>query len=237
MAAALADPLFGPKLTVPTPTISGMGEFTTLFDNLADDNYLRGKQFERICKWYLENDPYYRDTVRKVWLWNDWEHKWGADAGIDLVVEDHDGQLWAVQSKAYDSARAVTKKDVDKFLSESSRKWFHYRLLIATTDRLHPVAQRTIDDQEKEVGFVGLADLLTAEVEWPESPDRLRPIKPPEPAKPHDYQKEAIDQVVGGFRTADRGQLIMACGTGKTSQSCSLPRDWTPGEPSSCCHR
>ena len=86
MAAALTDPLFGPKLTVPTPTISGMGEFTTLFDNLADDNYLRGKQFERICKWYLENDPYYRDTVRKVWLWDDWEHRWGGDAGIDLVV-------------------------------------------------------------------------------------------------------------------------------------------------------
>jgi predicted helicase len=142
-----------------------MGEFTTLYGNLAEDNYLRGKQFERVCKWYLENAPYYRDIVCKVWLWDDWEHKWGGDAGIDLVVEDHDGQLWAVQSKAYDPARAVTKKDVDKFLSESSRKWFQYRLLIATTDRLHPIAQRTIDDQEKKVGFIGLADLLTAEVD------------------------------------------------------------------------
>jgi superfamily II DNA or RNA helicase len=196
-----------------------MADFTTLYGNLSEDNYVRGKQFERVCKWYLENAPYYRDTVRKVWLWDDWKHRWGGDAGIDLVVEDRDGQLWAVQAKAYDPDRAVTKKDVDKFLSESSRKWFHYRLLIATTDRLHPVAQRTMDAQEKTVGFIGLADLLTAEIDWAESPDRLRPVKPPKGAKPHDYQKDAIRDVVKGFQTADRGQLIMACGTGKTLTS------------------
>lgn len=196
-----------------------MGDFTALLDSLSPDDHVRGKQFERICKWYLENDPYYRDTVRKVWLWDDWEHKWGADAGIDLIVEDRDGLLWAVQSKAYAAANAVTKKDVDKFLSESSRKWFHYRLLIATTDRLHPIAQRTIDDQEKKVGFVGLADLLTAEVSWPTTPDRLLPHTSVEPAEPHDYQEQAIAAVVDGFQTADRGQLIMACGTGKTLTS------------------
>jgi len=196
-----------------------MGAFSDLFAQLDPDPRVRGKQFEHVCKWFLENDPYYRDTVRKVWLWDDWEHRWGGDAGIDLVVEDSDGKLWAVQCKAYDPDHAVTKKDVDKFLSESSRKWFSYRLLIATTDRLHPVAQRTIDDQEKKVGFIGLADLLTADVEWAKSPDRLRPVNPPKPAKPHDYQKEAIRKVVKGFQTADRGQLIMACGTGKTLTS------------------
>lgn len=196
-----------------------MPTFDAVFARLDPDPRIRGKQFEHVCKWFLENDPYYRDTVRKVWLWDDWEHRWGGDAGIDLVVEDSEGKLWAVQCKAYDPDRAVTKKDVDKFLSESSRKWFAYRLLIATTDRMHPVAQRTIDAQEKKVGFIGLADLLTAEVEWPESPDRLRPVKPPKPAKPHDYQKEAIRKVVTMFKTADRGQLIMACGTGKTLTS------------------
>ncbi len=196
-----------------------MATFSDLFARLDPDPRVRGKQFEHVCKWFLENDPYYRDTVRKVWLWDDWEHRWGGDAGIDLVVEESDRKLWAVQCKAYDPDRAVTKKDVDKFLSESSRKWFSYRLLIATTDRLHLVAQRTIDDQEKKVGFIGLADLLTAQVEWGESPDRLRPAKPPKPAKPRDYQQEAIRKVVKGLQTADRGQLIMACGTGKTLTS------------------
>ncbi|MDQ1203197.1 restriction endonuclease [Rhodococcus sp. SORGH_AS_0303] len=114
-----------------------MGTFAALYDTCSENNHIRGRQFERICKWYLENDPYYRHTVRKVWLWDDWDHRWGSDAGIDLVVEDSVGKAWAVQVKAYSPDHAVTKRDVDKVLSESSRKWFDYRLLIATTDRLH----------------------------------------------------------------------------------------------------
>ena len=31
-----------------------------------------------------------------------------------------------------------------------------------------------------------------------------------------DHQKEAFDDVINGFKEADRGKLIMACGTGKT---------------------
>ena len=34
--------------------------------------------------------------------------------------------------------------------------------------------------------------------------------------KPRDYQIEAIESSLIGFQNADRGQLIMACGTGKT---------------------
>jgi predicted helicase len=109
-----------------------MGTFDDLYASLSEDPRVRGRQFEHVCKWFLENDPNYRDLVAKVWLWNDWEHKWGIDAGIDLVVEDVEGRLWAVQAKAYDPAYSVTKKDVDKFLSESSRARakakFDYRL-------------------------------------------------------------------------------------------------------------
>jgi superfamily II DNA or RNA helicase len=205
------------------PKLTAMGDFQTLFDSLSENSQLRGRQFEHICKWFLENDPTYRNLVAKVWPWKDWEHNWGIDAGIDVVVEDVEGRLWAVQAKAYDPAYAVTKKDVDKFLSESSRARakakFDYRLLIATTDKLHHVARDVIADQEKKVGFVGLADLLTASVDWPASPDSLRPAKPRKPAKPRDYQRDAIKAVIKGFDTADRGQLIMACGTGKTLTS------------------
>jgi superfamily II DNA or RNA helicase len=199
--------------------ITAVGNFQQLFDSLDPDPRIKGRQFEEICKWYLENDPTRRDLVAKVWLWSEWEHAWGIDAGIDLVVEDVDGHLWAVQSKAYDPAYSVSKSDVDKFLSESSRKQFSYRLLIATTDKLHHIARKTINAQEKHVGFIGRADLLTAALDWPKSPAVLRPAKPRKPAKPHDYQRDAIKDVVEGFATADRGQLIMACGTGKTLTS------------------
>ena len=66
-----------------------------------------------------------------------------------------------------------------------------------------------------------MSDLRAADeyLDWPASLDHLRPSPPPKPSKPHDYQREAIKDVVKGFRSADRGQLIMACGTGKTLTS------------------
>jgi len=82
---------------------------------------VRGRQFERICRWYLLSAPEYRRRFRKVWLWSDWPEAWAADAGIDLVAEKDGGDLWAIQAKAYDPAYAIKKADVDSFLSESSR--------------------------------------------------------------------------------------------------------------------
>lgn len=199
--------------------ITGMGDFDELVANLNPDARVRGRQFERICKWFLTNDPTYKNALRHVWLWDEWVGRWGGDAGIDLVAEDQDGRLWAIQAKAYDPASAVTKADVDKFLAESSRAVFYYRLLIATTDKLHHVARRTINDQEKQVAFVGLSDLLTSEVDWPTDPLDLRPPRPRKPANPRDHQREAIRDVVKGFTKSDRGQLVMACGTGKTLTS------------------
>jgi superfamily II DNA or RNA helicase len=193
--------------------------FSELFARLDPDPRVRGKQFEHVCKWFLTNDPTYKNTLRRVWLWREWTGRWGADAGIDLVAEDHDGRLWAIQAKAYAPQNTVTKADVDKFLAESSRAVFSYRLLIATTDKLHHVARRTINDQEKQVAFVGLSDLLTSQLNWHDNPLDMRPLPPPKPAKPREHQREAIRDVVKGFTKADRGQLIMACGTGKTLTS------------------
>ena len=105
-------------------------------DILLDSLDPRGRDFERVCKWVLENAPEYRPKVRRVWLWDEWPGRWGPDAGIDLVAEDRDGGLWAVQAKHYDPAYAIKKADLDSFLSESSRAGFTYRLLIATTDHV-----------------------------------------------------------------------------------------------------
>ncbi len=48
----------------------------------------------------------------------------------------------------------------------------------------------------------------------------LRTLIPPKPQRPEKeirpYQSSALDDVVAGFNSADRGKLIMACGTGKT---------------------
>lgn len=54
-----------------------------------------------------------------------------------------------------------------------------------------------------------------AEALWPASPDDLREQKLPRKC-PRPHQLEAIEDIAKGFDTADRGQLLMACGTGKT---------------------
>jgi predicted helicase len=59
----------------------------------------RGRDFERLCRWLLSNAPEYRSQLRQVWLWDDWPDRRGRDIGIDLVAEDSDGGLWAVQAK------------------------------------------------------------------------------------------------------------------------------------------
>ncbi|MCT7369603.1 DEAD/DEAH box helicase [Mycolicibacterium llatzerense] len=196
-----------------------MGDFAGLLARLDPDVRVRGKQFEHVCKWYLMNDPTYKAALRRVWLWDEWPGRWGVDAGIDLVAEHYDGSLWAIQAKAYAPTRAVTKADVDKFLSESSRSVFGYRMLIATTDNLHHVARRTINGQEKQVAFVGLSDLITSKVVWRNDPLDMRPCRSQKPVKPRRHQREAVRDVTKGFATSDRGQLIMACGTGKTLTS------------------
>jgi len=189
--------------------------FSDLVRQLDSRPHVRGRQFERLCAWYLRNAPEYRGKFRKVWLWGEWPDAWAVEAGIDLVAEEYGGDLWAIQAKAYDSAYAIKKADVDSFLSESSRPEFSYRLLIATTDRLGPTARRTLDAQRVPVGYLLRAQLELAPVAWPRSLHDLRPRRPAR-KKPFPHVLEAIRATTKGFERTDRGQLIMACGTGKT---------------------
>jgi superfamily II DNA or RNA helicase len=176
----------------------------------------KGDQFELICKWFLENDPTYKPLLRKVWLWDDWPGRWDIDGGIDLIAEDHAGKLWAIQAKAFDARYSICKEDVDSFVSESSRPIISHRLLIGTTDKRARLAIKLMDDLH--IPFIGLTQLREADdyLDWPATPAALRPSKPLKPKKPWPYQQAAVKDVVKGFATADRGQLIMACGTGKT---------------------
>jgi predicted helicase len=84
-----------------------------------------------------------------------------------LVAEDRQGHLWAIQAKAYNPSYRVTKRDVNKFLAESGRAVFTYRMLIATTNLIDRIGERTIQDQEKRVTFFRLNDLEAANVDWP----------------------------------------------------------------------
>ena len=192
-----------------------MGSLESLLDVLDPDENRRGKQFERIVAWFLTHAPEYETQLRKVWLWDDWPDRPSRDLGIDLVAEARSGALWAIQAKAYAPEYSVTKRDLDSFLAESASRRFSYRLLVATTDRIAANARKTIEHQAIPVGVLLRSDLAASSLNWPDSPSRLAAPKPPKKRLRAD-QRKAVREVLAGFKTSARGQMIRACGTGKT---------------------
>jgi superfamily II DNA or RNA helicase len=190
--------------------------FLELYNSFDADPQKRGKQFERFVKWFLKNEPEWATQVDQVWLWDEWPERWGVDCGVDLVFRHKNGENWAVQAKCYSPDYDITKHDVDKFLSESNRKSIHHRLLIATTDRISGNAKQVCDAQEKPVVRFLLSNFDRAEMDYPANFSALSQAKRRASPEPRDHQNEAITAVAQGLQTADRGQLIMACGTGKT---------------------
>ena len=190
--------------------------FLDFYNSLDPDPLKRGKQFEHFVKWFLKADPEWATQVDQVWLWDEWPGRWGADCGIDLVFQHKDGKHWAVQVKCYSPDYDITKHDVDKFLSESNRPSIQHRLLIATTDGIGSNAKQVCDAQEKPVVRFLLSDFDKSALDYPANFAALPQAKRKPRPEPRDHQNEARAAVVQGLQTADRGQLIMACGTGKT---------------------
>ena len=180
------------------------------------DPETKGKQFEVFVKWFLKNDPEWSTQVDQIWLWDEYPERWGPDCGIDLVFKHKNSEVWAVQAKCYSQENSITKSDLDTFLSESNRLTINKRLLVASTDLIGTNAKRTCANQEKDVVQFLYSDFEKAEIEYPEDISELNKAKRKDPPKPRPHQSESVDAVEKGFEENDRGQLIMACGTGKT---------------------
>ena len=176
-----------------------------------------GKPFEVFCKWFLENDPEWSKAVDKVWLWDDYPNKWQRqDLGTDLVFRDNEGLIWAVQAKCYGEHRTTTKGDMNSFLADTGRKEVDRRLWMQTTNKMESKADKTLKGQDKPVTVLTLNDFRDAPLQYPASFADLYQAKVKAKPKPDTHQIKAIEDATAGLRTNDRGQMIMACGTGKT---------------------
>ncbi|PZX20481.1 helicase-like protein, partial [Planktotalea frisia] len=176
-----------------------------------------GKKFEVFCKWFLENDPEWSKTVDKVWLWDDYPNKWQRqDLGTDLVFRDNEGLIWAVQAKCYGEHRTTTKGDMNSFLADTGRKEVDRRLWLQTTNKMEAKADKTLKGQDKPVTVFNLNSFRDAPLEYPASFADLYEAKVKDKPTPDPHQKDAIEDATAGLKTSDRGQMIMACGTGKT---------------------
>lgn len=179
----------------------------------------KGTAFENLVASYLRTAPEFADRFEDVYLWQDWPERGRfGDHGIDIVAKDiHTGGWCAVQAKFYDPQRHLNKKDVDTFLAASSPKAFTSKVIVSTTASWGATAEHVLDGSE--VQRIGLSDLLESKVDWGaiDWSNRLPQVLPTTGKKtPRPHQRQALKDIRAGFTEHDRGQLIMACGTGKT---------------------
>jgi len=160
-----------------------------------------------------------------VWTWKDWPDREATtgmnaqDIGIDLVGKRRDESGYcAIQCKFYDPETQIRAEDLGTFFTMSGKSAFSSRMIVATSDKWTKHAETAIRHQEPPVSRMRFADLEGLAIDWNLFEPKLTTInieKYPLKAR----QKEALEAVIEGFKTKDRGKLIMACGTGKTLTS------------------
>ena len=193
--------------------------------DLSSDQRGKGRLFERLIASFLARDPKYSNLLEHVWLWDEWPDRWGQDIGIDIVARETTGDYWAVQCKFFDPDHTIRKPDIDSFLSASGKQFaandgirqFARRIVVSSTNKWNRNAEKAIEGQAIPVSRIGLSNLAESPIDWSEfnlKRPHLIKRRPKKTLRPH--QDEAISAVLSGFKTSDRGQLIMACGTGKT---------------------
>jgi len=186
-----------------------------------------GKAFEHVIKKRLIEAPNeFKVQFNNVWLWEEWPKNWGIDKGIDLIAEDMQGKIWAIQVKNYKKAYVIPKKGIDSFISESERDIIDKRMLIATTDKIGPNAKELFSSLKKKCVLVMRGDLISQKTPWPTS---MKENTEKEPRKsPRPDQQKAIKEVLNGFKKHKRGRMIRACGTGKTLISLWIKEELKP---------
>jgi predicted helicase len=189
-------------------------------NELAETQRDRGTYFEYLARAYFQNEPTYQNEFKNIWMLADVPEEYGipkTDIGVDLVAETFTGELVAIQAKFYD--RAIQKSNIDSFLSELGKDYYKSGIIVSSTDKWGKNAEKALADRS-DVVRIGLSDLRNSRIDWDkfsfERPDEVT-IK--DKKKPRYYQKEVIEKALAYFKENDRGQLIMAPGTGKTFTS------------------
>lgn len=199
--------------------------------SLAIDEHDKGKRFERLIQTWLLEDPQMSSIFESVVPWNEWPARASdQDVGIDLVGTERDtGNLWAIQCKFYNEDTHISKEAIGTFFSELGKDAFSKGLFITTSNNWSKHAEETFDGQTKEVLRVGMSQLQESPFDWSKvSLDHLDELPRLEKHQLRPHQREAVDDVLKGFETNGRGQLIMACGTGKTFTSLKIAEEMLP---------
>lgn len=199
------------------------------FRSYAQTEREKGGYFERFAVAFIKNDPGMQQEYEDAWLYSEWATRNGLnakDTGIDVVAKiKGEDSFCAIQCKFYKNGHRIQRADLDSFFTASGVRKFSRRLIIDTTDAPWGTnAEAALEDQDKPVSRIGLDRLSDSPIDWSAYllRDEIR-LAPKKEIRPH--QQEALEAVRNGLADADRGKLIMACGTGKTFTGLKIAED------------
>lgn len=205
--------------------MAALHDLLNTYRNASVTEREKGTYFEELICTYLRNEATYRDLYSKVWTYADWAREQGLDGrdtGIDLVAQTQGtNEFHAIQCKFYAEDYRVQKADIDSFFTASGKKPFTHRVIVTTTSLWSEHANDALQNQQPPVSKIDLNDLENSQIDWAKyHPNQAPLLKAKKQLR--DHQQTALSAVVRGLQTADRGKLIMACGTGKTLTSLKI---------------
>lgn len=205
--------------------MSGLHDLLTSYRTSSKTERERGTYFEELILQYLKTEATYRDLYSDVWTYSEWASLQGLDkrdTGIDLVAKTQGtNEFHAIQCKFYDESYRVQKSDIDSFFTASGKKTYTHRIIITTTNNWSEHAEDALQNQQPPVSKIDLNDLENSQIDWSKYQPNAEPVLKPK-KQLREHQQTALNSVTTGFNTADRGKLIMACGTGKTFTSLKI---------------
>ena len=201
------------------------GEVLTRIADESRDTTEKGEWFEQLFCQVAPNVP--ELDIAEIHRWKLWDDKQkllpehsDKDLGIDAVARLNSGEWVAIQCKHYDDNTEVKKIDIDTFMDGPQEELFGLCWIVSTS----PLEKNEPEITSKPEHPIRYIDFWERMADQPVSVETVgRPVQEPWPE-----QQEAIDHVVEAFENADRGKLVMACGTGKTFTSLRIAEEMVP---------
>ena len=186
----------------------------------------KGYAFEYLTKIILLTYPKYKSIVRNVWLVQedipeDIRAKLNlpsTDEGIDIIVETHTNEYWAIQCKYKSKSMTPTYKELSTFISLTNVNCTNISLALLIHSGDKGVKKRKLlGENYSEVGLEFWLSLKTDDWERIHAYIRGSAISYT-PLSPRPHQKNAVTDAHNHFvkNERKRGRLIMPCGTGKS---------------------
>ncbi|MDI9409390.1 MAG: DEAD/DEAH box helicase family protein [Candidatus Pacebacteria bacterium] len=208
--------------------MDSLSKLFDMFRNAAATQRGLGTAFEDFTRYYLTHDAVQGQQFVAIQTHGEWARSQNlpqTDTGVDLVATLADGSGFAaIQCKFYESDHQIDLSDLDGFIAASPSKYFARRILV---DTAHPELGSNAAGRMDQISTrLTETDFRNSTIDWESYLAALNgsPTPTAAPAKklPRPHQQEAIAAVTEGLATADRGKMIMACGTGKTFTSLKI---------------